>query len=56
MKKIIAKIKHEWNSLLYFLMFKKKNKQNKTTRQPHLEYSIIKKPTQLSVGFFDLIK
>ena len=26
MKKIIAKIKHEWNSLLYFLMFKKKNK------------------------------
>ena len=27
MKKIIAKIKHEWNSLLYFLMFKNKSKQ-----------------------------
>tara|TARA_R100001198_G_C5201803_1_gene190528 strand:+ start:893 stop:1009 length:117 start_codon:yes stop_codon:yes gene_type:complete len=26
MKKIIAKLKHEWNSFLYYLMFKKKNK------------------------------
>lgn len=24
MKKIIAKIKHKWNSMLYYLMFKKK--------------------------------
>lgn len=26
MKKIIAKIKHKWNSMLYYLMFKKKSK------------------------------